>query len=118
MKVWKSYKFWSVIFLCFVGIWFYRASNVMYYKASPIVVEPAPAPDGEFKNKSGESGEVLDRRAPVPPPPPRVPRAPMTTPKEPVDVWDWVVKIGGGLTGLKTILEIIDKLKGHRKVTA
>ena len=42
---------------------------------------------------------------------PPVPSAPA---KQPVDIWDWSIKIGGILTGLKTLLEIIDKLKKKR----
>jgi len=44
-----------------------------------------------------------------------MPKVPVVPQKEPVDVWDWVVKIGGGLTGLKTFLEIIDKCTRKRK---
>jgi len=105
MKIRSNWRFWGLVFLFFVGVWFWRASTVSYYKATPLRAPmSAPAPDiGERMPDRGTSHP--------PPPPPGRPSAQMTTPKEPTDVWGWAVKIGGALTGLKTLLDIVDKLK-------
>ena len=100
MKIKKNYKLWGLVFVCFVGVWIWRATTVYQHKAAPI--------DTEVIKKFPE----VKRGTPHPPPPPLgVPSAPITSPKEPVDIWGWIVKIGGALSGLKTLLDIIDKLK-------
>jgi hypothetical protein len=45
-----------------------------------------------------------------------MPKIPTVPGKRSIDIWDWIVKIGGALTGLKTFLEIIDKCIGKRKI--
>ena len=97
MKIKKNYKLWGLVFICFVGVWIWRATAYQH-KAAPI--------DTEVIKKFPEV-----KRGTPQPPPLGVPSAPITSPKEPADVWGWIVKIGGALSGLKTLLDIIDKLK-------
>lgn len=102
---WKNWKLWGLVFLFFIGVWFWRLTSVNYYMAAPIETQPpaAPAPsEGEMMKKSEE------------PPGPLAPGPSAAIPvKEPTDVWGWVVKGGVVLSGLKTLLDIVDKLKKH-----
>lgn len=98
---WKNWKLWGLVFLFFVGVWFVQLSAPSLYKAKsrevPEMAEeyPAPAPDGG-----------MEKRSEFPPPPPPASAIPVQT-----DVWGWVVKGGVVLSGLKTLLDIVDKLK-------
>jgi len=115
MKIKKNWKLWGLIFVCFVVVWIGRALYLSYY----LRVERVKS-EYELEVKRGlpreDMGERFKSKSAPPlsvPSAPTVPSAPITTPKEPVDVWGWIVKIGGALSGLKTLLDIIDKLKSR-----
>jgi len=107
MKVWKNYKIWGVAFLFFVVVWIGRTSLISYrlsvekakskYEMEMRLERGAEQPD------KGQKGRVM-------------PKVPVIPAKESFDVWGWIVKIGGALTGLKTLLEVIEKFrrKGRR----
>jgi hypothetical protein len=42
------------------------------------------------------------------------PSAPAPIPKKSIDVWDWIIKGGGVLAGLKTLLELIEKFRKRK----
>lgn len=100
MKIWKSYRIWGVAFLFFVLVWVGRVS-ILDYRIS---VERAKARyEMEMKIERGATQKDEEKQKWYIPPP--LPKAP------PVDWWGWVVKFLAALTGLKTILEIIDKFR-------
>ena len=101
MKIWKSYRIWGVVFLCFVVVWISRTSY-MGYRLS---VERAKS-KYEIEMKMERGAEQPDKGQKG-----QWPKMPVVPKKESVDVWGWVVKIGGALAGLKTLLEIIDKFR-------
>lgn len=107
MKVKKNWKMWGLIFVCFIIVWISRTSYLSYR----LSVEQANT-KYELELKKGlPEKDMVEGFKSKSPPIHGVPSAPISTPKEPVDVWGWIVKIGGALTGLKTLLDIIDKLK-------
>jgi hypothetical protein len=97
----RNYKIWGAVFLFFVLVWIGRTSLMTYrlsgerakakYELEMRIERGAEQPD------KGQKGQW--------------PKMPTVPKKEPVDVWGWVVKIGGGLAGLKTLLDIVDKLR-------
>jgi hypothetical protein len=101
MKIWKSYKIWGMVFVCFVLIWMGQTGMKTYR----ISVENAKA-KYELEMRIERGAEQPDKGQKG-----QWPKRPVVPKKEPFDVWGWVVKIGGGLTGLKTLLEIIDKFR-------
>lgn len=100
MKIWKSYRVWGVVFLFFVLVWIGRTSLLDYR----ISVERAKAKyEIEMKIERGALKKGYEKEKwYIPPPPPKKPT---------VDWWGWVVKFLVALTGLKTILEIIDRFR-------
>ena len=105
MKIKKNWILWTFIFVCLVVIWISRDSYLSYrlsverakskyeleIKKQQKIEERVPRMDG--KNK---------------------PTAIQPT-KQPIDVWGWAVKAGVFLSGLKTLLDIIDKFKLTKK---
>jgi len=106
MKIWNSYKrrslgTWIVIFLSFVLVWIGQ-TGLRSYRLS---VEHAKAKyELEMRIERGAEQPDWGQKG-------QRPKRPVAPKKEPFDIWGWVVKIGGALTGLKTILEIIDKFR-------
>lgn len=93
----KNYKVWGTVFLFFVLVWIGRTS-LMTYRLS---VERAKAKyELEMRIEQPDKGQKG--------------QWPIVPEKEPVDVWGWVVKIGGGLAGLKTLLDIADKFRRRK----
>lgn len=89
MKLKKNYKLYGLLFICF---------------ATVAVFQSIPSPKHEaalYQMEKSEPGEKQE----LPPPPP----APKTDP------WVWPVRIGGVMTGVKTLLDIVDKLKKRPK---
>lgn len=85
----RNWKLWGAIFVILLGVWFWQATSTTT-KERAVFKKYPPMAD-------------LPLGLPHPPPPP--------APKEPVDVWGWVVKGGAALTGIKTLLDIIDKFR-------
>jgi len=108
MKMKKNWKLWGLISVCFILIWIGRTQYIDYR----LSVDRAKN-KYELEIKKGLPRENMGERFKSKPALPTVPSAPITIPKEPVDVWGWIVKIGGALSGLKTLLDIIDKLKSR-----
>ena len=92
---------WSVIFLFFVLAWIGQAGLRTYY----LSVEHAKA-KYELEMRIERGAEQPDKGQKG-----QWPKRPIVPRKEPFDTWGWVMKICVALTGLKTILEIIDKFR-------
>jgi hypothetical protein len=96
MKLKKNWWLWLLIFICFVVVWMSRSAMIEYRlhtKNLEIEMKHAPAPD--------ISGKSIP--APVPQPV-----------RESVDIWGWIIKGCAGLSGLKTLLDILDRFKSKR----
>ena len=132
MKIKKNYKLWGLVFICFVGVWIWRTTTVNNYKASSIevkkkITEREIMTDEVVRGKAAEEVDIekipprVRPSVPRPPPSPAPSPSskaysppPITTPEEPIDIWGWVVKMGGALAGLKTLLDIVDKFRSRK----
>lgn len=102
MKIKKNWKLWSLILGCFIIIWISRDSYLTYN----LKVEHAKSNyELQIKKELSREGGKLKSI------PPTIPPAPITIPKQPVDVWGLIVKAGIVLSGLKTLLDVADKFK-------
>jgi hypothetical protein len=90
MKIKKNWWLWGIIFICFIVVWASRTSYLTYR----LSVERA------------KSKYELEIKKGVPPL-----GAPVASPKQATDVWGLVIKISTALAALKTLLDIIDKLR-------
>jgi len=106
MKIRKNWWLWGIIFVCLLVVWLGRDSYLSYR----LSVERAKSKyELEIKKElSREDGKLKSI-------PPTIPPAPITIPKQPVDVWGLAVKAGVALSGVKTLLDIIDKFKSKLK---
>lgn len=116
MKIRNNWKLWGTIFIGFIALWVVRTSYLTYRMSVERATSryeidfktaPAPPPPPQDKDRPLESKKSPPMAAPAP--------DVLFMEKEPIDVWSWVVKIGGGLSGLKTLLDIIDKFRKNRK---
>jgi hypothetical protein len=89
MKVTRNYKLYGLLFLCFTTVAIFQTVSFTSKEAAkePIVLYELEKSEDGFK------------------PPPTTAPVPKTDP------WIWIVRIGGMMTGVKTLLDIIDKLK-------
>jgi hypothetical protein len=97
----RNYKIWGMVFLFFILIWIGRTSYMSYR----LSVERAKA-KYELEMRMERGAEQPDKGQKG-----QWPKRPIVPKKEPIDVWGWIVKIGGALAGLKTLLDIVDKLR-------
>jgi len=116
MKIKKSWPFWLIVCILFLLVGLSRSQYLTYqmkaetarlkFELSTKAKEEvsAPAPEGEQKRSKSKASAT-------PPPPPPAP-APV---KESTDIMGWVLKAGAGLSGLKTLLDIVDKFRKRAK---
>lgn len=90
MKLRKNYKLYGFLFICF--------ATVAVYQSMPAAKEEVAL----YEMEKSEKGD-FDIPAPAPAPKPKT------------DPWVWPVRIGGVMTGVKTMLDIVDKLKKRVK---
>jgi len=91
MKLTRNYKLYGILFVCFATAAVFQSFTLSKQAQAPdIALYEMEKDDGGFKS--------------MPPPP-----APTPDPK--TDPWIWIVRIGGIMTGCKTLLDIVDKLK-------
>jgi|GEM_PF-5528396 len=93
---------WTLIFLCLIVVWISRSSYLTY----KFEVERAKS-KYEIEMKKGPA-EIPEGKLP----------APVSAPaKESTDILSWAIKICTVLSGVKTLLEIIERLKPKRTET-
>jgi hypothetical protein len=90
MRTRNNWKLWGIVFLAFLLIFVAQALNITSHKKAfpPMADIPLGGP------------------AWIPPPTPA---------KEAIDYWGFIVKGGVVLSGLKTLLDLIDKFRIKRK---
>jgi len=82
----KNYKLYGLLFICF--------TTIAVYQSMPAAKEDVALYEMEKSDKG-------DFDVPTPAP----------VPERKIDPWVWPVRIGGVMTGVKTVLDIVDKLK-------
>ncbi len=87
----RNYKLWGILFLCFVTVAVFQSLTLS--KQEDVVL---------YHMEKSDPGT----RPYIPPPPAAAPKT---------DPWVWLVRIGGVMTGCKTLLDIIDKLRKRPK---
>lgn len=90
----RKVLFWGSVFICLLLVWMSRTSYIMY----KVSVERAKSKyEVELRMKS-EKPEMKSEK-------------PVAPPKKSIDIFDWVLKAGGILAGLKTLLELVEKFR-------